>query len=92
MAGLLASPGDHQAIARAILRLLNDKRLYRQASRAARERVHRFYRQESAWTAYRDLYRRFLADLRSPGVRDRFFPHRMMAGSGLSLLASAFLR
>jgi len=92
MAGLLASPGDHQAIARAILRLLNDNRLYRQASRTARERVHRFYRQESAWTAYRDLYRRFLTDLRSPGARDRFFPYRVMAESGLSLLASTFLR
>ncbi len=91
-AGVLAPPGDHQAIARAILRLLDDKRLYRHASRTARERIRRFYRQEPVWAAYQALYQRFLADPRSPEVRDRIHPRRVLLGNSLSLLTSAFLR
>lgn len=55
-AGLLADVGDHEAVGRAIVRLLSDESLRARMGRAGRRRVERYYDQRQVVARYRAAY------------------------------------
>ena len=55
--GIVTTVGNPDETALAILRLLRDESLRRRMGRAARIRMERFYREESVFSAYREIYR-----------------------------------
>jgi glycosyltransferase involved in cell wall biosynthesis len=57
-AGLLVAPGDHRAVARALVRLAVDPELRARLGASGRERVLREHAPELVWAAYRRLYER----------------------------------
>ncbi|RMH42213.1 MAG: glycosyltransferase family 1 protein [Deltaproteobacteria bacterium] len=59
--GTLVPIGDADALARALLRYLEDPALRRAHGRAARARVARLFSHEKVWKAWRDEYNRLLA-------------------------------
>jgi glycosyltransferase involved in cell wall biosynthesis len=58
--GLLCDAGDIAAMTRAVLRLLQDRALHRQMSRAARASVQAFWRKDPMVSLYEDFYHRVL--------------------------------
>ncbi|MDT8445674.1 MAG: GT4 family glycosyltransferase PelF [bacterium] len=54
----LASP---TAVAEALAKLLNDRKVYERCSRAIKERVDRYYRKELQHQAYREMYEQLIA-------------------------------
>ena len=58
--GLLADPGDVEAMSGAALRILGDEPLRARLSRAARDRAVRLFRAEEVLLRWEALYRRLL--------------------------------
>jgi glycosyltransferase involved in cell wall biosynthesis len=58
--GLITLPASPDQTAAAIVRLWKDEGLRRQMARAGQERVRRFYREDTVYAAYRDLYRQYI--------------------------------
>jgi glycosyltransferase involved in cell wall biosynthesis len=63
--GLLTAPASPEATGDALARLWRDPGLRREMGRAGRKRATRYYRQESMFEAYRELYGEYLD---SPGA------------------------
>jgi glycosyltransferase involved in cell wall biosynthesis len=63
--GLLVPPGDARALGRAILRLLEDRRMARALARSGRERVARDFSPRREAESYQSLYRRLRAAART---------------------------
>ena len=59
--GLLVPPGDADALARALIRLLKDDALRRRMGEAGRERATEKFANERVWRGWLDLYRDELA-------------------------------
>ncbi|HEU5226818.1 MAG TPA: GT4 family glycosyltransferase PelF, partial [Ktedonobacteraceae bacterium] len=59
--GIITSVASPQQTADAIIRLWRDENLRLQMGRVGHERVRRFYRQEQLYSAYDELYRRYIA-------------------------------
>lgn len=57
-AGILVSPGDSEALSRAIIRLAEDTQLRRQMGRAARERYEKLFSPEAVMPVLLKTYRR----------------------------------
>lgn len=64
--GLLVTPGDEDAIAKALDRLLADTSLREQLGRAARESIQRDYSIEAAIARLDTFYARFGITVQSP--------------------------
>jgi len=67
--GLITPPAHPQATADALIRLWRDGSLRAHMSRAGQERVRRFYRQETLYAAYEDLYQRYMYVSPTPSER-----------------------
>ena len=64
--GLLCAAGDIAAMTQAVLRLLQDRALYRRMSRAARASVQAFWRKDPMVSLYEDYYYRVLSQKARP--------------------------